>query len=361
MLPLPSEMEVRLGAWMPFERVAEFLAETVKANRSKSTVHRETVKAGQALVDAETKATEWLSKAVPESNGPAVAHQQISVDGAMVPLIGRWAEVKTVAIGTIFATEAGPKAKDLSYFSRKTDHDTFSQLATLETHRRATHKAEKVTAVVDGADWIQDFLDLQCPAAVRIIDWAHASSYVANAAQALFTDPGEAADWRGAQLNQLLHGDPQAVLDELCFQLGRCSVGTDQEAVVATSLGYLAKRLHQIQYRQYREAGLPIGSGIVESANKLVVEQRLKCAGMRWKDEHVDPMLALRNAICSSGRWADSWRVLHTYRRRVAAERAHAAHYARHPLPPPPPRKPKRRPRPFSDFSLSRTRSRAKI
>jgi len=219
-LPLLSEMEVRLGAWMPFERVAEFLAETVKAKRSKATVHRETVKAGQAMVDAETKANEWLSKTVPESDGPAVAHQQISVDGAMVPLIGRWAEVKTVAIGTIVATEAGPKARDLSYFSRKADHSTFSQQATLETHRRATHKAEKVTAVVDGADWIQDFLDLQCPGAVRIIDWAHSSSYVAKAAQALFPDPGEAADWRGAQLNLLLHGDPQGVLDELCIQLG---------------------------------------------------------------------------------------------------------------------------------------------
>jgi hypothetical protein len=353
-------MEVRLGAWMPFEHVAEFLAETVKANRSKPTVHRETVKAGQALVDAESKATEWLSKAVPESHGPAVAHQQISVDGAMVPLIGRWAEVKTVAIGTIVATDAGPKAKDLSYFSRKADHGTFSQQATLETHRRATHKAEKVTAVVDGAEWIQEFLDLQCPAAVRIIDWAHSSSYVAQAAQALFSDPGEAADWRGAQLNLLLHGDPQGVLDELCFQLGRCGPGTDQEAVVVTSLGYLAKRLDQIQYRQYREAGLPIGSGIVESANKVVVEQRLKGAGMRWKDEHVDPMLALRNAICSSGRWADSWRVLHAYRRRVAAERAHAAHCARHPVPAPPPRKPKRHPRAFRDFRLAGSRPRAK-
>lgn len=117
-------------------------------------------------------------------------------------------------------TGAGPKATDLSYFSRKTDHVTFGQQATLETHRRATHKAEKVTAVVDGADWIQEFLDLQCPAAVRIIDWAHSSSYVARAAQALFADAGEAADWRGAQLNTLLHGDPQGVLDELCYQLG---------------------------------------------------------------------------------------------------------------------------------------------
>jgi len=183
---------------------------------------------------------------------------------------------------------------------------------------------------------------------------------VARAAQALFSEPGEAADWRGAQLNLLLHGDPQAVLDERCLQLGRCSLGTDQEAVVATSLGYLAKRFDQIQYRQYREAGLPVGSGIVESANKVVGEARLKVAGMRWKDEHVDPMLALRNAICSAGRWADSWRVLNAYRRRLAGERAQAAHYARHPVPAPPPPRPRRRPTPFRDFSLAGSRPHAK-
>lgn len=148
------------------------------------------------------------------------------------------------------------------------------------------------------------------------------------------------------------------MLDELCYQLGRQGVGTDQEGVVATSLGYLAKRLEQIQYRQFRDAGLPIGSGIVESANKVVVEARLKGAGMRWKDEHVDPMLALRNAICSSGRWANSWCLLSTYRRRLATERTHAARCARHPAPPLP--RPKRRSKPFRDFRLPGSLPRAK-
>jgi hypothetical protein len=36
-----------------------------------------------------------------------------------------------------------------------------------------------------------------------------------------------------------------------------------------------------MQYPMYQEAGWPIGSGSVESANKVVVEARLKGAGMR--------------------------------------------------------------------------------
>jgi len=48
---------------------------------------------------------------------------------------------------------------------------------------------------------------------------------------------------------------------------------------VAQSLAYLAKRYEQIQYPTFATLGYPIGSGIVESANKLVVEARLANGG----------------------------------------------------------------------------------
>ena len=60
-------------------------------------------------------------------------------------------------------------------------------------------------------------------------------------------------------------------------------------------------------YAHFRAQGYPIGSGCVESANKLVVESRMKGAGMRWAAEHVNPMLALRNIACSN-RWKASWK-----------------------------------------------------
>jgi hypothetical protein len=43
-----------------------------------------------------------------------------------------------------------------------------------------------------------------------------------------------------------------------------------------TTLNYLTKRLDQIQYATFQAQGFPIDSGGVESANKLVVEVRLK-------------------------------------------------------------------------------------
>lgn len=44
----------------------------------------------------------------------------------------------------------------------------------------------------------------------------------------------------------------------------------------------------------------------MENANKLVVEARLKGAGMSWGEGALNPMLALRNAVCND-RWAEGW------------------------------------------------------
>jgi hypothetical protein len=64
-----------------------------------------------------------------------------------------------------------------------------------------------------------------------------------------------------------------------------------------------------LQYPQFVADGWPIGSGRVESANKLVVEDRLKGAGMYWAEATINGLLALRNAVCND-RWEECWTVI---------------------------------------------------
>ncbi len=73
-----------------------------------------------------------------------------------------------------------------------------------------------------------------------------------------------------------------------------------------TALNYLTKRLNQIQYAAFQAQGFPIGSGSVESANKLVVEARLKGSGMHWARPHVNALVALRTIACADW-WAEAW------------------------------------------------------
>jgi hypothetical protein len=70
-----------------------------------------------------------------------------------------------------------------------------------------------------------------------------------------------------------------------------------------------------MQYPTFRDQGWPIGSGMVESANKNVVEARLKGTGMHWERSHVNPMLALRATICNE-RWRELWHQALTHHRK---------------------------------------------
>jgi hypothetical protein len=79
-----------------------------------------------------------------------------------------------------------------------------------------------------------------------------------------------------------------------------------QSLLIQQNLAFLEKHGAQMQYPRFQEQGWPIGSGCMESANKLVVEPRLKGAGVHWLRENVDPMLALRNLVCSD-RWSEDW------------------------------------------------------
>lgn len=303
---------VRLGTYMPFEPAAQMLAHFTRVEVGEATARRMTEKAGAAYVAVQTAELEKLKRESPMGpEGPAL--QQLSVDGAMVPLLHKeWAEVRTLAIGTVRQRlkdgEWEPHTEELSYFSRLADHMSFAELATVETHRRGTARAELVAGVVDGAEWGQVFIDLHRPDAVRILDWGHSSGYVAAAARAVFgVGTAQSAEWLRVQLHELKHGDPGKVLAKLRgIKEELALAGGEALAVVSTSLEYLGKRADQIRYAEFIAAGYPIGSGIVESANKLVVEARLKGAGMHWERRHVDPMVALRNVACS-GRWEEAW------------------------------------------------------
>ena len=66
-----------------------------------------------------------------------------------------------------------------------------------------------------------------------------------------------------------------------------------QRKGIQEHLDYLRKREALMQYPQFRRDGWPIGSGMVESANKNVVEARLKGSGMRFRAQPCQPSAGL--------------------------------------------------------------------
>jgi hypothetical protein len=341
--PRLHESVVRLATWMPFDRAARECAWFTGVPGSASSARRLTEAAGAAQARIEAAAVADLERRAPAAPaGPAV--QQLSADGAMVPLCGGvWAEVKTVAVGRVTATEQPDGTRrvqtdELSYFSRLADAESFTRQATLELHRRGTATAGRVAAVMDGSAWLQGFADYHRPDALRVLDFAHAAEHLAAPARAIWGEGSPATQrWLDRWLHELKHGDPADVLEAVCLlPTATAPDPAAAEARRAATVEYLvAARWDQTQYAAFLAAGLPIGSGSGESANKLVVEARLKGSGMHWAREHIDPMLTLRNLACND-RWAEGWAAIEAQLRQQAHARRRARQVSRRPAVRPP-------------------------
>lgn len=320
--PHGHECLVRLASWMPFQKAVEMLEDFMGIRVSRSVSQRYAEEAGAAYEQIQNEEAEWLEKEAPRASTHA-DKIQISVDGAMVPLLhGVWAEVKTLVIGEVqpAVEEKGEKVvhtRNLSYFSRKATAQEFQRLALVETHRRGVENAKEVATIMDGADWEQGFADYHCPRAVRILDFAHAAEHVNNIGESLL---GEHTPESQAWLKERLHRLKQEGPEKLLVEFQSLQRQYPQTQAISGNLAYLEKRKDQILYPHFQARGWPIGSGIVESANKLVVEARLKGSGMHWAVAHVNPMLALRNIICSD-RWKEEWSKIETRLRQQARQR----------------------------------------
>jgi len=306
--PHGHERLVRLSGWMPFEKAIELFEDFMGVRVSKIVSQGYTEEAGAVYEQMQNEEVRGLQKKMPRATARP-KKLQISADGAMVPLLhGVWAEVRTLVIGEVQppVREQGENVvhtRNLSYFSRKVSSQEFELLCLAEMHRRGVENAKEVAAVMDGAEWEQSLTDYHCPRAVRILDFAHAAEHISQIGEFLNGEhSSENKAWLDERLHQLKHEGPKKLLLE--FQKLRRKYPQDQP--ITGNLAYLKKRESQMQYPTFQSQGWPIGSGMVESGNKLMVEARLKGSGMHWAEQHVNSMLAIRNIICS-GRWKEEW------------------------------------------------------
>ncbi len=324
--PTQHEHLVHLAVWMPFAQAGKMWESLLGVQVSEATVRRMTEQAGahyeqvqtahsqQPEPEAQTAASQ--PDEPEEKPLPVPLKQAISSDGAYVPLItGEWAEVRTMAIGDVETHTSAEgnehvKVSHLSYFSRMTDADTFEKLSEGEIRRRRGREAQSMCAVTDGAVWLQHFIDLHRPDAVRILDFPHAAEYVSAIGEGVRASGHRLPKkWLEGVLHRLKHEGPDRVLRHLSQLCGRC-----KHPELDKKLRYLSTRRELMQYPTYQQAGWPIGSGMVESANKVVMQMRLKGPGMRWEPAHVNPMLALRTAVCNE-RWPRAWQQVQTHSR----------------------------------------------
>ncbi|MDV2992501.1 MAG: ISKra4 family transposase ISLesp2 [Chroococcidiopsis sp. SAG 2025] len=86
------------------------------------------------------------------------------------------------------------------------------------------------------------------------------------------------------------------ILKELSYLLQYRSTPESAKPVLFQVRDYLQTHFAHLQYRSFKQMGLPIGSGMVESTCKWLIQQRFKGVGMRWSQAGFNHLLHLRLA-----------------------------------------------------------------
>lgn len=236
----------------------------------------------------------------------------VGVDGTCTLFTdGAW---KQVMVGTItFYDEddgridtiylgAAPEAGKGEFFRRME-----KELAVV----RAAHPRARYAGIADGAHdlwaWLEDRGGGSCTWA--IVDFWHASEYVAACAPGMCRAESGRAAWTEEACHRLKH-DAGAAADLLAeFEDARAGHrdGTAEAEALDRAISYFGNHQERMNYGVYRAMGLPIGSGVTEAACKTVAKERLCGSGMRWTHAGVEGILSLRTLVKSGTRWEEFW------------------------------------------------------
>lgn len=170
-------------------------------------------------------------------------------------------------------------------------------------------QAELWIGLTDGGNGLEAFLQHNFPRNLQVIlDFWHAAEYLADLAKLLHPhDAAAAAEQTRSWCAFLKHQGGAAllaVLEAWPVPPRRPALRAQLETVRT----YFGNNVHRMDYPTYLANGWLIGSGAVESACKTVVGQRLKLAGMRWREPGTDAVCHLRALFKSErSQWQAFW------------------------------------------------------
>lgn len=231
----------------------------------------------------------------------------IMADGGMVPMRkGQWREVK---VGVFFREENHLRGTDTErgtitearYTAVLGNQDEFKAQMTAALQVENARPATETVWLSDGApeNWL--LARLLCPLATPILDWCHAVEAGMRCAKSLLgeLDVG-LGQWKERLEALLFTGDIEGLLSELraCRALTDCTEARD---ALDVCIRYYDTNRERMRYADFRERGLLIGSGTVESAHRHVIQTRMKKAGQHWGEKGGRQMARLRAAYRTAG------------------------------------------------------------
>lgn len=307
-----------LAVFVPFETAAALLNRLHGIIVSPGAVWLWVQEAGQRMMEELQRELDALD--LPTRSGPtepldektAALPLLIGADGVMVPFRpqagqpkGRtvWREVK-VAILARLGQRTTRTGEPVSRLERRRlvavlgDIHALRPRLWLEALRQGVCHAKVVVWLSDGGRGFWS-LYAECFAqyAIGILDFYHAAQNLWKGAAAwLDGRTSGARRWFETARHRLRHGEAEGVLADIAHTLEGNDLPASARETLTKLHTYLKTHREHLDYERFKELGLPIGSGLVESACKWLIQQRFKGVGMRWSEEGFNHLLHLRLA-----------------------------------------------------------------
>jgi hypothetical protein len=301
---------IDLGASTSFADAQRELAQLSGLHVSAETIRQYTEQRGAGLDAADALAAQRVLQtheaAAPLD--PAPGTLVVETDGVMVRYQSGWHEVKLGLVGG----QVDGRLQKLSYVAARQAVEAFGPRLLAEAARRGAleiigwdgpidgyplAQLRSVVVLGDGAHGIWELAADHVGDRREIVDFYHATQHVWVLAHALFGEGTRGARaWADFALLALAEEGARSLLALL-------DPTTAPSPTAATLLQrerqYFRTNQARMDYPLFRQQGLPLGSGAVESAGRHLVQLRMKRAGARWSDAGAQAVLAVRCRLIS--------------------------------------------------------------
>jgi len=299
--PYLQELQAYAGQNDNYEAAAEYLQKYLRIPINSSQVKRVTKVYAQALTQSPYHTENELQSAqeskVVAMKAELKANEVVygMVDGTMLQTRqgdqnNDWKEVK---MGRLFRAGAVYELdkhhnwiKDSVYCGHLGSYEAF-----LEKFEPLTDLLddlqERFVFIADGATWIWRWVSQNYPKATQILDFYHAVEHLSDFARLHFKDKQQRDKWISKKKIELLNDKIESIIIQIQDLKTTKSVDQARNKL----LTYLKNNQHRMRYKTFREKGLSIGSGAIESAHRTVIQKRMKQSGQRWS------MLGAQNVI----------------------------------------------------------------
>ena len=175
----------------------------------------------------------------------------------------------------------------------------------IETIKKA-YQGKILVGVADGAT--DNWKYLGSLVDVEVLDFFHATEYLAKVSNAAFKRKFDGREWLERSCHTLKHetGGAKTLLEEMKKLINK-KMSQEKKEEIKKSITYFTNHLAQMNYSSYLSKNIPIGSGVIEAACKVIIKQRMCNSGMRWTDEGAKNILVLRCFNETDGKWAQFW------------------------------------------------------